>query len=102
MDDMDDTDEPKKNKLPKVAKVRFIQYTVLVLHFVVMWAIIGDFTFICRGQLGLSVDSLICKSVVRVRVSDSVQLVVSLGRTLSLAHIARQCSKLLYQRHGQA
>ena len=55
MDDMDDTDEPKKNKLPKVAKVRFIQYTVLglVLHFVVVWAIIGDFTSICRGQCRL-------------------------------------------------
>ena len=35
------------------------------------------------GAVGLSVDSPICRSVVRVRIPDSVQLVVSLGRTLS-------------------
>ena len=35
------------------------------------------------GAVGLSVDSPICTSVVLVRVPDLVQLVVSLGRTLS-------------------
>ena len=34
------------------------------------------------AEIGLSVDSPICRSVVRVLIPDSVQLVVSLGRTL--------------------
>ena len=49
------------------------------------------------GAVGLSVDSPICRSVVRVRFPDSVQLVVSLGWTLR-----PHCLAMLhfYQWHG--
>ena len=47
------------------------------------------------GAVGLSVDSPICRSVVRVHFPDSVQPVVSLGRTLSsYCPVSRQIVRL--------